>query len=224
MSIYMTEAEQLENIKKVWDKIQRPVTIVLTVLLCIFSVYRYWTYHTDKVNHQASLTYEHMMVAFSNQDHQALRAYANTLTQTYGGTIYADVARLTLAKYFVEHQQFSKARAQLDYVVAHGQMPAMRHVATLRMARILFAEKSYQEALDALKTISTSTYLPLVKELKGDILAAMGQYQDALSFYKEAANEGQQRGIGNPFLDMKTNELVLQEQSSKADHSVSRVG
>ena len=224
MSIYMTEAEQLEVIKNKWLKVQRPVTIVLTIFLFVFSAYQYWTYHVSKVNQQASNIYEQLIVASSNQDNKALRAYANTLINDYNGTIYADVARLTLAKYFVARQQFAQARAELDLVVSHGKMPAMREVARLRVARILFAQKAYQEALDNLKNISLTTYMPLVNELKGDIRAAMGQYHEAVSLYKEAASEGQQRGVGNPYLNMKTNELVLLEQSTRSAHPVSRIG
>ena len=223
MSVYMTETEQLEVIKNKWLKIQRPVTILLTVILVCFSVYRYWTYHVQQVNQHASQVYEQMMVSFSNQDNKALRAYANTLTTEYGGTVYADVARLTLAKYFVAHKQYPKARAALDAVASHGKMPAMRQIAMFRVARILFAEKSYQAALDHLKNITLTSYMPLVNELKGDVHAAMGQYKEALALYKKAANEGQQRGIGNPFLDMKTNDMALLEQSSKAVPLVSQV-
>ena len=223
MSIYMTEAEQLEVIKNKWLKIQRPVTVVLAVVLVCFSVYRYWTYHVAQVNQHASQVYEQMMLASSNQDNKALRSYANTLTNDYGGTVYADGARLTLAKYFVAHQQYAKARTVLDAVASHGKMPAMRQIAMFRVARILFAEKAYQDALDHLKNITQASYMPLVNELKGDVHAAMGQYKEAMSLYKKAANEGQQRGIGNPFLEMKTNDLALREQSSKAVRPVSQV-
>lgn len=208
MSVYMTEEEQLESIKKWWQKYSHIVTIVLSAALLFFAAYRYWNWHLDKVNRHASNLYEHMMVAFSNQDHKGVKSYANQLVKEYDRTVYSDAARLTLAKILVNENKYTKAHAHLEAVIQQSKMPALKQVAIIRSARLLVAEKSYGPALSQLKVVSDPAYLPVVNELKGDIYALTGEYPKAVASYREAMSEARTQGIGTVFLEMKTNELA----------------
>ena len=206
MSTYITEEEQLEAIKKWWKKYQTLLTSVLTVVLLLIAGYRYWDWHVEKVNQQASNAYERLMVAVSQKDIKAIRAYAKQLSTHYRQTIYGDVARLSMAHYFVTHDHVSDAREALTYVVDHSKMPALRQIASIRLARILLSEKAYDQALFQLDKINEATYLPLVNELKGDVLVAMGHKLEAKKRYQEAMLDVKTRGVANPFLEMKLND------------------
>lgn len=208
MSIYMTEDEQLEVIKKWWKRYSNVITVCVSIVLLSISGYKYWYWHQEKMHQKASDAYEHLMLAFANKDNKGVRSYANELLTQYPKTSYADAARLTLAKIFVSHEQYAKARVQLEYVAAHSTMSALQQVAKIRLARLLVAEKSYDKALEALEKITDATYLPVVSELKGDIYTLTGKYKEAVSSYREASNQVQLHGIGNLFLEMKTNELA----------------
>lgn len=224
MSVYMTEAEQLEAIKKWWKRHNNIITIVLSVILLAISGYKYWNWHQEKVNQQASNAYEHMMLSFSNQDNKGVRAYANQLLSDYGDTVYSDAARLTLAKLYVLREKYPRAQQELEYVAAHSKMPVLQQVAQIRLARLLTAEKSYDKALDELAKVADTTYMPVVNELRGDIYAAKGQYQEAVLSYRKAITEAQKHGMGNLFLEMKTNELAAMTQSMKGrDENLSAV-
>lgn len=224
MSVYMTEAEQLEAIKKWWKRHNNIITIVLSVILLAISGYKYWNWHQEKVNQQASNAYEHMMLSFSNQDNKGVRAYANQLLSDYGDTVYSDAARLTLAKLYVLREKYQRAQQELEYVATHSKMPVLQQVAQIRLARLLTAEKSYDKALDELAKVADTTYMPVVNELRGDIYAAKGQYQEAVLSYRKAITEAQKHGMGNLFLEMKTNELAAMTQSMKGrDESLSAV-
>ena len=214
MSVYMTETEQLDAIKKWWKRYSNIITIILSVVLLAISGYKYWNWHQEKINQQASNAYEHLMLAFSNQDNKSVRAYANQLLNDYGDSVYADAARLTLAKLFVLHEKYPKAQAELEYVATHSKMTTLQQVAKIRLARLFAAEKSYDKALAELAQVGT-LYTPVVNELRGDIYAATGQYQEAVLSYQKAITEVQKHGMGNPFLEMKTNELVALTQSMK---------
>ena len=93
----------------------------------------------------------------------------------------------------------------------------MQQVAEIRLARLLAANKSYTKALDELSKVDGTLYRPVVDELRGDIYAATKQYQQAVVFYRKAIDEGQVNGMGNLFLEMKTNELAAMTQSVKID-------
>ncbi len=208
MSVYMTENEQIDVIKKWWQRYSNIITIIVSLVLLSVSAYKYWFWYEDKRHQQASDAYEHMMLAFSNKDDKGVRSYANQLVTEFSKSVYADAARLTLAKILVSHAEYVKARDQLEFIVQHSKVGAFQQVAKIRLARLLIAEKNYDKALQALSQITEATYLPIVSELKGDIFAVTGRYKEALASYKEANNQVQLHGIGNLFLEMKTNELA----------------
>jgi len=215
MSVYMTETEQLELIKKWWKRYSSIITVLLSVVLLTISGFKYWHWHQDKMNEQASNAYEHLMLAFSSQDKKGVRSYANELITGYGNTVYADSARLTLAKLYVLREQYDLARTELRYVAAHSKMKALVDVARIRLARLMASEKQYDSALHELAIVDNVAYLPVVNELKGDIYSERGQYQEAVSFYRKAIDEVQKNGMGNLFLEMKSNELAAIAQVGK---------
>ena len=217
VSIYMTETEQLEALKKWWKRYNNIITITLSVILLLISGYKYWNWHQEKINQQASMTYENLMLAFSNQDNKGVRGYANQLLKDYADTVYSDAARLTLAKLYVLQEKYPKAKEALSYVANHSKMPTLQQLAKIRLARLLAAEKSYDQALKELSTVDGNAYMPVVNELRGDVYAATGQYQQAVLSYKKAIVEAQTHGMGNLLLEMKTNELASKTQSMNAE-------
>lgn len=223
-SIYMTEDEQVEAIKKWWKKYNGIITVAVSLVLLAIAGYRYWNWHQDKINQQASTAYEHMMVSFTNHDNKSVRSYANQLVTDYGNTIYADAARLTLAKILVNHDKLSQAEAQLQYVADNSKVKSLQQIAKIRLARIMASQKEYDTALSVLSSLNDKSYLPIVNELRGDIYAGTGRYVQAMDAYKKAINEGKTQGMGNLFLEMKTNELASLSQPQSAEKHKSVVG
>lgn len=205
MSIYMTEEEQLESIKKWWVKHQSKITIVLSIILLCVAGYRYWNWHIEKRDKQASETYERLMVAFSKQDDQSIQAYAKTLSTEFGSTVYSDVARLTMARYYVTHERWKEATEALASVAQKSTMPALQQVAVIRLARIFISQKMYDNALIQLNKVSDTLYLSQVNELKGDIYGAQGEMAKAREFYQKARILADKQGVSSPSLEMKMN-------------------
>lgn len=217
MSVYMTEDEQLEAIKKWWKRYGNLVTIALSVVFLCVAGYRYYNWHQDKVTQQASNAYESMMVALSNHNVKSVRAYANELINGYNKTVYADVAHMTLAKIYIEKNKLDSAKSELQLVANNSRMPSLKQIAKIRIARILAAEKDFPTALTELSSVEDITYMPVINELKGDIFEATGKYQEAINAYRLAISEVKNNGMGNLFLEMKTNELANKTQSTASD-------
>lgn len=213
MSVYRTEEEQIDMIKKWWKRYNGITTVVVSLILLAISGYKYWNWHQAKINQQASNAYEHMMVAFSNQDNKSIRSYANELIKDYKDSVYADAAHFTLAKLYISRAKYPQAQEQLSYVAEHSKIPAFQQIAQIRSARLLIGEQSYDKALEKLSTVQDSAYLSVINEIKGDIYAAKGQYAEAMTSYRLAIDEVQTKGMGNLFLEMKTNELAAITQS-----------
>jgi predicted negative regulator of RcsB-dependent stress response len=207
MSVYMTEEEQLQAIKKWWKQYNGVILTVLSIILLIVAGYRYWNWYKDSQKAQASTAYEHMMVALSNKDNKVVKAYANQLIQNHNHTVYSDIAHLTLAKLLIAKDNYDKANNELATVASESSMPALKQVAKLRMARVLAMKKQYNEALKTLSVVEDMAYLITINELKGDIYAMNGEYKEAISCYKLAMDEAKTHNMGNLFLEMKTNEL-----------------
>jgi len=204
----MTEEEQLDEIKKWWNRYSNIILVSVSIVLLAIAGYKYWNMHQEKMRQQASNAYEYMMVAFSNKDDKKIQAYANQLINESSDTIYAEVAHMALAKLYILNGKSSKAKEQLEIVASSSTMPALQQVAKIRAARLLLSEQKYTTALDTLKPVIDSSYLPVINELKGDIYAATGKYPQAIASYRKAIGETQSQGIGNLFLEMKTNELA----------------
>lgn len=208
MSVYMTEEEQLEAIKKWWQRYSTILLVVFSIVMLSVSGYRYWQWHQIKVSTEASNAYEHLMVAFANQDSKGISAYANQLSNSFSKTVYADAAQLALAKWYATDENLDKALEHLQVVANNSTVMALKQVARIRIARIMAAQKKYDTAMSELDNIDDVAYLPVVNELKGDIYAATGEYQKATVAYKEAMTAVRTQGLGNLYLEMKTNELA----------------
>lgn len=213
MSVYMTEDEQLEAIKKWWKRHGNLVTGAISIALLCVAGYRYMHWHHEKITQQASSAYEQMMVSLSHHDNKSVRSYANQLVKDYKATVYADAAHMTLAKIYISKNKPDDAKASLMQVVNNTHMPALKQIAKIRIARILAAQKRYPDALEQLSTIDDSAYSPAINELKGDIYGETGQYSEAINAYRLAIAEVKSSGMGNLFLEMKSNDLAIHAQS-----------
>lgn len=208
-SIYMTEVEQIELIKKWWKQYQQIILTSISVILLIISGARYWQWHHHKRVEDASNAYEHLMVAFSSQDTESIQAYAQQLVSRYSGTVYADTARLIQAKLAVSAGNYAEAKQALQAVTTHSKLEILVDVAHLRMARILIYEKAYDAALAELDQVKNSNYLSLRSELRGDIYYAQGHYQKAQQAYQIAKSEVEKSGMSNLFLEMKQQNVLV---------------
>lgn len=223
MSVYMTEEEQLAAIKKWWQRYSTLLTIVFSLVLLSASGYRYWQWHQIKVGTEASNAYEHLMVAFSNHDNKGVASYSNQLIKEYSQTVYAHAARLTMAKLDVAREQYDKAIDNLQIVANNSPLKALKQVAHIRIARLLAAEKNYGKALEELVFVDDDAYKPVVSELKGDIFVATGKYQQAIVSYREAITAVRTKGIGNVYLEMKTNELASLSNSANIKDNAANI-
>ncbi len=171
MSVYMTEEEQLEAIKKFWKKHQNKITVLLSGVLLVTAGFRYWNWHIEKRDHNASIVYEQLIHAFTKENAPAIQAYSKTLTSNYQHTVYADAALLVLAKTFVEAKEWSQAIGALKQVAEKGQTAALRDVAKFRLARIFLYRKQYDEALKILNEVHVVDETKL-HQLKNDVYSA----------------------------------------------------
>jgi predicted negative regulator of RcsB-dependent stress response len=220
-TVYMTEVEQIELLKKWWKRYHRIIVTTLSTVLLLVSAARYWQWHHHKHIEDASNAYEHLMVAFSNQDSESVQAYSQQLVSHYSGTVYADTARLIQAKLFLTRNDYAQAKLALQQVADHSKFLVLADVARLRLARILIYEKAYTAALTQLKQVKSPSYASVRTELRGDIYYAQSKLQKAQHAYQAAQSHAEESGVNNGFLEMKQHNLRASAPTVSTAHSLS---
>lgn len=208
MNVYLNEYEQWNALKKWWQKYNAIVIVLFSLVLLSCSAYKYWQWHRESRMQQASNTYERMMLASANHQNDQVEKMANNLVKEFPNSIYADSARLSLAKLAVFAKNYEEAEKQLKSVAFSSHIAELADVAKIRLARLWVSHQRYQEALDILKGITGKAYAPLVDELRGDIFTGMNQFDKAVDSYRQALSEVQNYGVGDLFLEMKSNDIT----------------
>lgn len=208
MSTYMTEEETLEEIKKWWQRHGTKLLLALSVIMLSVAAYRYWNWHVEKKTVQASNTYELMVNAYAHNDQKKVKAYANKLMQSDKHSAYSDAAGLTLAKMYIDEKNLGKADEALSKVIQNSKKPTFKQLAMMRKARILLAKGNDAAALKILNDNQSSTYSLMIDELRGDIYAKLGQYQNAVAAYTKAMEETGSLQNSHLYLEMKLNETA----------------
>lgn len=209
MTVYMSEEEQVEMLKSWWKKYGNIITIMISLILLTIAGVRYWNWHKNSIDQQASTIYERMMVAYANNDYKQIKSNSQRLIDDFSSTIYADVANLTLAKVDVTREKYKTAKKSLARVITNSKSPIMINIARIRMARLLLNEKKYEDAKHEINKVTDKSLLSIVHEIEGDISFAQNKREDAIEHYKEAMLEVEKIGGGNVFLEMKSNSLFV---------------
>ncbi len=208
MSTYMTEEETLEEIKKWWKKHGTKLLVLLSVIMLSVTAYRYWNWHLEKKAVQASNTYELMVNAYAQNKPEKVYAYANRLMKMNQHSAYSDAAGLLLAKMHIDAKKFDQADKALSKVIKNSKTPTFKQLAMMRQARVLLAKGQDEAALKLLNENNSSIYSMMIDELKGDIYARLGQYQNAVASYTKAMQETGALQTTPLYLEMKLNETA----------------
>lgn len=186
MDGYTTEDQQLENIKNWWRRNGKPIMAGLILGLLIFAGYRFWYQQQDNDAIQASSLYEQMLAAAEEEKKQEVLDRGAAILGQFPKTPYAALASLVLAKYKLEEGDTASAKTYLQWVLDNGKQPGIKHIARVRLARVLLAENKLDESLKLLTETQPDSFVRDYEETKGDILMAQGKFDQARAAYKKA--------------------------------------
>lgn len=207
MDAYISEAEQIEQIRRWWQKYGMVTVIGIVIVIAATLGWRYWEQRHERMLTKASVLYERMSSAVANRDDETMRMNANRLIDHYRHTPYAELAALMLAREAVYDGKLDVAETKLKWIMKHGDNKALRQVARIRVARVLLAENKPEEALKILEKVDNEAYLASIKEAMGDIFLAMGKPKDAQKAYDEAFDALPGMDVMQPLLQMKIDNL-----------------
>jgi len=166
----------------------------IAVLLAGYSGWNYWTGHTEAQAQAASQQFSALTAAAETSPGTAMTAdqkekvgqLAKTLLNEHGGTLYADMANMVMARMLVEDGELDAAQTYLQSVIDGGSDNSVKQLAKARLARVLAAKGEDEKALNLLADAPGEAYKSLYAEIKGDIYLAQGKSEAANTAYGDA--------------------------------------
>jgi predicted negative regulator of RcsB-dependent stress response len=175
VSIYETDEERVEAIKKWWK--DNGLSVVAGVMIGLGAVFgwRWWGQYQDSVAQEASAAFEALMATADEPGDEAPLAQAGAIADAYGSTPYAALSALMKARIAVEAGDMAAARLALEEAIAKAPDPALARIAALRMARVLLAEGDLDGARAVLERHGDAgQFSGDFAAVRGDIAAAAG--------------------------------------------------
>ena len=185
MSDYKTDDEKVEELKAWWK--ENGTSVIAGVALAIAGLFgwQYWKDYQASTAAAASELYSKVSKADAATLEQAL-PNVQKLQDGYASTPYAATASLKVAQQYAEEGDYDKAVTALHWVLDHSKEDAFKHVANLRLARVLIAMGKADDALTITNQTFPTAYLSLVEELKGDVYSAQHKTKEARDAYDKA--------------------------------------
>lgn len=216
MAEHHIEEEHLENLKRWWRSYGSPALILILIALGGGLGWQQWQRHQVQQSESASLVYMQMMDTASQEAGERLTAeqrgtiagLAATLKEQYASSVYADYARLMLAKLAVSEAKLDVAAKELQMVMKDSGDPGLAQIARLRLARVWSVEQKYADALALLDVQGSPAMARSFAEARGDIYLAQGDRTAARAAYQSALDGLGDQDADRPLLQLKLNQVL----------------
>jgi len=209
---YLTEQQQIEQLKEWWKKNGPSTLIIVSVLVFLSIAWHVWQTHRENKLQRASTHYEELLNAVVNDDSAGVLKEANLLKDNYNHTPYAALASLMIARNDVYQNNNAAAEKELSWVTKHASSHSLQQVAELRLARLYIQEGKADQSLQLLQKTYDPAYMPFINEVKGDTYAALHQDDNARMSYQAALNVMPAYALMRPIVVMKLNNLPAGSQ------------
>lgn len=167
-------------------------------------------YTDQQVNQalEASVRFEQLIEAVSENDLEPARAAASELFNDYDGTVYADQARLAMARLYMDLGRDADAAEVLEPLAESDSEAPLALVARLRLGRILLYQDKPQEVLDLLDVPADTSFVARYQEIIGDAHFALGDMEAANAAWLAAlADPRSQQTVDAELIRMKLDDL-----------------
>ena len=208
MDIHRSEEEQVEALKRWWDRNGRAVIVGVAVFVALVLGWRGWVQYQQGQSQNASILYERMLGAVESEETAKAREHGRSLIGEYGGTPYAGLAGLYLARLAVDEDKLEAAAGHLQWVMDNTDMAGIGHTARVRLARVRLAQDRADAALALVEGEAPAGFEGVYAEARGDILAARGDTEGAGEAYDRALEAYSEAPMQRSVVRMKRQDLA----------------
>ena len=185
MAYDLEEQEQLDEFKAWWKKNGSMAINLVLAGLVVYAAWQGYHYYQNKKAVEASELYQALVVTDINKTAE-IKTQSAKLMDSFSGTPYAGRAAVFAAKANFSANDDKSAKSQLEWATKNAKESAIKAIASLQLASILFEEKSYDEAQKVLSNISDKGYEGLKANMQGDVFLAQGKQAEAKKAYEIA--------------------------------------
>lgn len=188
MAYDLEEQEKLDALRAWWDRYGTLVAVLVFVVVASIVGWRGWQWYQGHKATQAMGYFEALQAATSLDSDEAvarIQAASTTLRESFPKSGYTSRGVLVAATALAKQGNLDAAAEQLQWLAQHGQDPAMKALARLRLAGVLLEQKQYDPAL-AQVTDAPASFEALYADRRGDILYAQGKIDEARAAWQQA--------------------------------------
>lgn len=197
MAEHITDEEQVEALKRWWKENGTFLVLGVAVAVAGWWGFQFWQTQQQTQKEAASALFDQMMDAgipdpgqtITEQEITTTTSLAEELKTDYANTLYAHDAAMLLAKIAVEQNQLDNAKQQLQWVLSNNPSDAVQAVANLRLATVMYAEGSYDDAQALVTSAPDDSFASSYAELRGDINVAQNNLEQAKTEYELALDK-----------------------------------
>ena len=182
----LEEQEQLAELKHFWKTYGNLISWLLIIVLGAYAAWNGWQYWERSQSAKASALYDEVEKAVAANDVARVERSLADMKDKFGSTHFAHQAGLLAARQLYTQGKVDQAKAILGWVADSAPTPALKDVARLRLAALLWEGKALDEALKQLMAPFTPEMRALAADLRGDVLQAKGQTAEAVAAYQQA--------------------------------------
>lgn len=209
-----TESEQLEDLKRWWEKNGKWVIIVAVLGISGYVGGTVWNNHQLSQKVEASAKFDTIFKLLDNKQDEQAMAEASKLIEQYKETEYAAGAALALAKLQVEKGDADAAQLHLKWVVDNSQSAEMKNIASLRLARLLLGQQKLDDALALVNPANPGAFAGAFAMLRGEVLQAKGDNKAAKTAYQAAMESKTISPQTRDAIQMRIDELGVVTEAS----------
>jgi predicted negative regulator of RcsB-dependent stress response len=177
------------SLKNFWDRFGNILLTVVLICAIIFAGWRFWNNYQQKKVMEASISYQVLLSDYQvpTVQKEGVIAKGNAIMTNYPETIYANFSALLLASVYVSENNLDAARTSLEWVLSHTDNPVIQTIAKERLARIMIAQKEYQQAIDLLNKVAMNKSFDVgVNVVLGNAYMGLGNTSAAKKAWTEA--------------------------------------
>lgn len=199
--------EQSERARKWFQDNGGSLLIAVLSAMAIIWGYKGYQANVQRTAEQAGLNYQAIANAIEAKRDADVAQLSTEMRKNYGSTSFAALAGLSEAKYLVDAGKLDPAITTLKQSAQAGNIPQLKVIADLRLARVMLAQDKSAEALAVLDKITDDGFKAATQELRGDALMRMGKGQDAKAAYASALTATDLAAPGRSTLQLKLDNL-----------------
>jgi predicted negative regulator of RcsB-dependent stress response len=204
---YLTDDEQLEHVKRIVAENWVWVAGGIALGAALIFGYRYYDGYQNDRALRAAAQFDAMATALQLNDAAKSQQIADGLIKDFPSSPYADQAQLVVARLAVDSGQLANAIAPLTQVMTHSKDLELRHVARLRLARVLIDQGKPDDALKTLAEDSWGAFTSRAHEVRGDAFFAKKDTKSALTEYQAALLGGDPGNVDSALVQLKIADL-----------------